>query len=291
MFLIAQIIVGLLVGLGVGIILIDTLKLPSMKAVKALGNLGKKGDKKISAAEIYLKDLSVFISKRLKLNEYKRAQLEADLRTAGMEITPECYVSDALVKALIIGILAIPAFFIFKIAAVVIILISVLVYFKEYTAVGNKIRARRKRIEYELPRFVGSIEKTMQHSRDVIYILDSYKEIAGEDMKREIDITVADMRSGNVEVALTRLETRVGSTMMSDVTRGLIALNRGDDNHIYWGQLVLKFADYQRQLLRQQADAVPRKVKRLSMALMFCFMLIYVAVIGQVLVTSLGGIL
>ena len=110
-------------------------------------------------------------------------------------------------------------------------------------------------------------------------------------MKREIDITLADMKSGNVEVALTRLETRVGSTMMSDVTRGLIALNRGDDNHIYWGQLVLKFADYQRQLLRQQADAVPRKVKRLSMALMFCFMLIYVVVIGQVLVTSLGSIL
>ena len=43
--------------------------------------------------------------------------------------------------------------------------------------------------------------------------------------------------------------------------------------------------------LRQQANAVPRKVKKLSMALMFCFMLIYVAVIGYVLVTSLGSIL
>ena len=79
--------------------------------------------------------------------------------------------------------------------------------------------------------------------------------------------------------------------MMSDVTRGLVALERGDDNRVYWGQLVMKFADYQRQLLRQQADAVPRKVKKLSMALMFCFMLIYVAVIGYVLVTSLGSIL
>lgn len=291
MVLIAQIIVGLLVGVGVGIILIDKLKLPSIRAVTALGNLGKKGDKKISALEIYLKDFAIFISKHVKLNEYKRAQLEADLRTASIEITPERYVSDALVKALIIGVFAIPAFFIFKIAAAVVILIAVLIYFKEYTAVSNRIKERRKRIEYELPRFVGSIEKTMQHSRDVIHILESYKEIAGEDMKREIDITVADMKSGNIEVALTRLETRVGSTMMSDVTRGLIALNRGDDNHIYWGQLVLKFADYQRQLLRQQADKVPRKVKRLSMALMFCFMLIYVVVIGQVLVTSLGSIL
>ena len=47
MVLIAQIIVGLLVGIGIGIILIDRLKLPSIRAVKALGNLGKKGDKKL----------------------------------------------------------------------------------------------------------------------------------------------------------------------------------------------------------------------------------------------------
>ena len=76
-------------------------------------------------------------------------------------------------------------------------------------------------------------------------------------------------------------------TMMSDITRGLAALDRGDNNVVYWGQLVIKFSDYQRQALKQQANAVPRKVRRLSMALMFCFMLIYVAVIGQVLLTSL----
>ena len=288
MVLIAQIIVGLLVGVGVGIILIDKLKLPSIRAVTALGNLGKKGDKKISALEIYLGDFSAFISKRIKLNEYKRAQLEADLRSASMEITPERYVSDALIKALIIGVFAIPAFFIFKIAAAVVILIAVLIYFKEYTAVSNRIRERRKRIEYELPRFVGSIEKTMQHSRDVIHILESYKEIAGEDMKREIDITVADMKSGNIEVALTRLETRVGSTMMSDVTRGLIGVVRGDDMGVYWGTTAMKFADYQREQLKAQANSVPRKVRKLSMALLFCFILIYVAVLGQVLLSSMG---
>ena len=289
--IIIQIIVGVLVAVGVGAILIDVLHIPTLKAQKAVSNLGKKGDKKVSIVEIYLKDFSVFISKHLKLNEYKRAQLEADLRTAGMEITPERYVSDALTKALCLAVFAIPAFFVFKIAAAVVLLIAVLIYFKEYKAVSAKIKARRVKIEYELPRFVSSIEKTMQHNRDVIYILESYKETAGEELGNELEITIADMRSGNIEVALTRLETRVGSTMMSDVTRGLVALERGDDNRVYWGQLVMKFADYQRQLLRQQADAVPRKVKKLSMALMFCFMLIYVAVIGYVLVTSLGSIL
>ena len=156
---------------------------------------------------------------------------------------------------------------------------------------ADKIKAKRKRIEYELPRFVSHIDKTLKHNRDVLYILDSYRENAGEDMKQELSITAADMRSGNVEIALTRLESRVGSTMMSDVTRGLIALYRGDDNRVYWGQIVMKFSDYQRQLLKQQANAVPRKVKKLSMALMFCFIMIYVVVIGQVLLTSLGEML
>lgn len=95
-------------------------------------------------------------------------------------------------------------------------------------------------------------------------------------MREELEITVADMRSGNQEVALTRLESRVGSTMLSDVTRGLISLIHGDDNSMYWAQLSMKFSDYQRQLLRAQANAVPRKVRKLSMALLCCFMLIYV---------------
>jgi hypothetical protein len=121
-----------------------------------------------------------------------------------------------------------------------------------------------------------------------VYILESYKDTAGEELKAELEITIADMRSGNAEVALTRLENRICSTMMSDITRGLAALDRGDNNVVYWGQLVIKFADYQRQNLKQQANAVPRKVRRLSMALMFCFLMIYVAVIGQVLLTSLA---
>lgn len=62
---------------------------------------------------------------------------------------------------------------------------------------------------------------------------------------------------------------------------------RGDETDVYWASLSMKFSDYQRQQLKGQANAVPRKVKKLSMALLFCFILIYVAVIGQVLMTSM----
>jgi len=283
-----QICIGILTAIGLGFVLADVYHLPTLKARKATNNLGKKGGGKVGIVEIYLKDFSAFLSKKLKLNEYKRAQLAADLKTAGMEITPEAYVADAATRALAIAVFAIPVFFLFKVLSLVVLFISVIVYFKEYQAVSVKIKSRRQKIEYELPRFVSSIEKTMQHNRNVVYILESYKETAGEELKAELSITIADMRSGNVEVALTRLENRIGSTMMSDVTRGLAALERGDNNAVYWGQLVIKFSDYQRQMLKQQANAVPRKVRRLSMALMFCFLMIYVAVIAQVLLTSLS---
>ena len=282
-----QICIGVLTAVGLVLVLADIYHLPTLKARKATNNLGKKGDKKVSIVEIYLKDFSAFLSKKIKLNEYKRAQLEVDLKTAGMETSPEAYVADAITKALVIALLALPVFFLFKLLSVVVLFISVIVYFKEYQAVSVKIKSRRQKIEYELPRFVSAIEKTMQHNRSIVYILESYKDTAGAELKTELEITIADMRSGNVEVALTRLENRIGSTMMSDITRGLAALERGDNNVVYWGQLVIKFSDYQRQILKQQANAVPRKVRKLSMALMFCFILIYVTVIGQVLLTSL----
>lgn len=283
-----QILIGLFAAVGIGCILADVMKVPTMKASKAAINLGKKGDKKTGVIEIYLKEVAIKLSDKIKLNEYKKAQLEADLRTAGMDMTPELYVSNAIVKAVAIGLLAIPAFLIVKILGLFIVFVAIVVYFSESKKVTKMIATKRMKIEYELPRLVGSIEKTMKHQKGAVYALEAFKDTTCPELREELEITIADMRSGNEEVALTRLESRVGSTMMSDVTRGLIGVVRGDDMEVYWGATAMKFADYQREQLKAQANTVPRKVRRLSMALLFCFILIYVAVLGQVLLTSMG---
>lgn len=283
-----QAIIGAIVGVGLYLILADALRVPFLATVTASNNLAKRQEKKTSSLEIWLESLAMWISKKLRLNEYKRLQLETDLRSAGMNISPEMHTANSIVKALLVGIFAVPVFFIFPLLTPVVIALAITMYFKEAKGVANKIKEKRTAIEYELPRLVSHIEKTLKHNRDVLYILDNYKENAGPELKKELEITVADMRSGNYEAALTRLEARVGSTMLSDVTRGLIGVLRGDDTDVYWQSLALKFADYQRQLLKQQAQKVPGKVKRLSMCLLFCFMAIYVVVIGMEIVTSIG---
>ena len=287
--IVLQILIAVVAAIGLGFILSDVFRIPKYPVSKAITALGKRQKKKTNPLDIWLGDLANRIADKLKLNEYKRLQLKADLDSADMTVSPEQYVANAIVKALFIGIFAIPFLFFAPILSLLIAVIAVVIYFTEYKKVGKIIRGKRQRIEYELPRLVSSIDKTLTHSRDVLGILDSYREHAGEDLRRELDITVADMRSGNYEVALTRLESRVGSSMMSDVTRGLISVIHGDKTDVYWGNLVLKFSDYQRTLLKSEANKAPKRVRKLSMALLFCFMLIYVVVIGQVLLSSLGG--
>ena len=285
-----QYLIGLFFGIGLYLILADYFRVPYFATSKAHNNLAHRQEKKTSSLDVWLGDLAVWMARHIKLNDYKKIQLQTDLRSAGITLSPEMHIANAIVKSALIGAMAIPVAFIFPLLCPVILVLAVLIYLKSSKGVADKIKAKRKKIEYELPRLVSHIEKTLKHNRDVLYILDGYMKNAGKEMGDELEITVADMRSGNYEAALTRLEARVGSTMLSDVTRGLIGVLRGDDTDAYWANLAMKFSDYQRTLLKAEAAKVPAKVKRLSMCLLICFMLMYVLVIGMQIIVSLGGL-
>ena len=277
--------------LGVGIFLIgaDLFNIPHIKTSKTLVNLSKRQRKKTGSIELWLRGLADWIAKHLRLNEYKRIQLESDLKTAEMNISPELHMANAMVKAGLVALLAVPAWFIFPLVVPLILMLAAAVYLKELKGVSEKIQAKRDAIEYELPRLVFTIEKTLMHSRDVLTLLDTYRVNAGPELGSELSVTVADMRSGNYESALTRFETRVGSSMLSDVTRGLIGIIRGDDTTVYWSALSVKFADIQRQILKKKAMKAPAKVKRLSMVLLLCFITVYFVVFVTEILTSLGA--
>lgn len=283
-----QVIIGALFGVGLFFILADVYAIPYYKTSKAVESLSKLQKEKTSGLDLWLGGIAGWLADRLPMDPFKRSQLEADLRTAQMDVTPEIFRANAIVKAMLIGIMAIPMAFIFPLLCPVVLFLAVFLYNMEIKSVSKRIQGKRAKIEYELPRLVFNIEKTLKHNRDVLYMLESYSKTAGPEMKHELDITAADMRSGNYEAAITRLESRVGSSMMSDVCRGLIGVLRGDDTEMYWASLAIKFSDAQRQQLRIQAQQVPRKVKRLSMCLLICFMLIYVVVILAQIVNSLG---
>lgn len=281
---------AILFSCGIGFLLAERLKLPSRAASRAMHSMGRNRKDKPNPLTLLMRELSGRLAGKLRLNEYRRAQLEADLRTGDMTQTPEQFVAENIVRAGTVAVLAVPVAFLSKFLALLLLVVAILLYRLGSMTLRKKIGARRARIELELPRFVANIEKTLPHSRDVLAMLESYRTGAGEEFGRELDITVADMRSGNDEAALTRLEARVGSSALSDVVRGLIGILHGEDNSVYWANLSLKFSEAGRQNLREQAGKVPKRVRRLSLVLLGCFFLIYIVVIGEVLLNSLGGL-
>lgn len=156
--IIIQLFIGIIFALGIGCILFEVFKIPSMKASRATHNLGRKGDKKVSNIKLFLEGFAAELAPKLKLNEWKKHELEEDLRAAGMgEITPELFVARAATKALFIGIFAIPAFFLFKILGLLVLGVAVFVYFGETKGITGKIKKKRAKIEAELPRFVSTV--------------------------------------------------------------------------------------------------------------------------------------
>lgn len=142
-------------------------------------------------------------------------------------LTAEVYLAQAIVKAAFILIFILSCLLIAPILVPVFLVVGIGVYFSETGKAERQIQERRNEIEYELLRFVATITQELMASRDVLSILDTYSKNPGSAFKIELGITIVNMRTGNFEGALTRLEGRVSSAMLSDVVRGLITRELG----------------------------------------------------------------
>ena len=279
---------GVFLAAGFYIILAETLKLPRLAVTKAVLSVSRQDKKQTKTLEVIVFDLSSKLSKHIRLDDYKKRKLISTLKSAGIKLTPETYIARAWVKTGMIATLLIPIMPILPILAPVIILLAIAVLFKELRLADKILRQKRDEIEYELPRFVSTVSQSLKASRDVIAILKSYQKSAGESFKQELEITIADMQSGNEETALTRLESRIGSTMLSDVVRGLISVKRGDNGAMYFEMLNHDFKQIELQKLKLIAMKQPGKVKKYSFLMLGCFLLMYLGVLGYAIMNALG---
>lgn len=279
---------GTLFGLGAFFLLAGLLRLPTSASTKAVLTVTSRGKSQKGSINAVLFDMAARLSPLVHLDNYKRKKLEAQLKSAEIKMSPETYIAVAWVKAGLIALLIIPALLIFPILAPVIVFLAVAVYFKEQKRADEIVQQRREEIEAELPRFVNTIEQELRASRDVLNILKSYQRNAGHAMKRELEITIADMASGNEENALTRMESRIGSTMLSDVVRGLISVKRGDNGIMYFQMLSMTFKQLELQKLKLEAMKQPGKMRKYSFMLLGCFLLMYLGVLGYVVLEAFG---
>lgn len=280
---------GLFLALGLFFLAAALFKLPTISAAKAMLGTVKQEKKAAKTVETYLMTAAVRLAKYIRMDEYKRSRMNNILKASGMNVSPEVYQAYAFVKAgaILLGVL--PCVFLLPLLSPVVIILSLLTYFKESQKADERLKAKRDEIESELPRLVATIEQELKASRNVIGMLERFRLNAGEPLTGELDILLADMRSSNYEAALTRFEARLNSPMLSDVARGLIGVLRGDDSAVYFQMLAHDFKQMELQRLKAKAQKIPPKIRVFSFAMLMCFLLTYLAIICYVAVTSLGG--
>ena len=83
--IVIAIILAVLFAIATAFILADVLRVPSYASSKAMNNLGQKQNKKTNPVEIFCREISVRLAGKLKLNEYRRLQLEIALNSADMK--------------------------------------------------------------------------------------------------------------------------------------------------------------------------------------------------------------
>ena len=219
----------------------------------------------------------------------KRGRLKNTLAAAGLNMTPEEYTAFAMVKTGAVLLTVIPCLLIFPMLALIVVLLAVAVYFKEIRRAEEKLSAKRDEIEAELPRFVATITQELAASRDVLSMIEHYKQNSGPVFSAELDVLTADMRSGSYEAALTRFEARFNSPLLSDIVRGLIGVLRGDNGVHYFQMLSHDMKQLELQRLKAKAMKIPPKIRVFSFVLLMCFLVTYLSIIIYEIIHSLGG--
>jgi len=275
-------------AIGLYMILADVLKLPSRRSLKAVSTVDKREKKKSKNFDVFINEISMKVGKFIKLTDYNKRKLTATLKSASINLAPETYIARAWVKAGLTLLFVIPALIFIPLLFPVVLFLAVAIYFKEIRSAEEAVKERREDIEYELARFVATLTQEFKASRNVLTILETYKLNAGPSFKKELGITVADMKSGSYESALTRFEARIGSSKLSDVIRGLIGVLRGDDGVVYFQMLTHDLKQMEIQRLKTLAMKRPGKIRKYSFAMLFCFMLMYLSVMFIEIISTLG---
>lgn len=288
---ILMILFGVFFAAGLFLILADVFRIPTIQTVKVMSAAGRSEKKAAKTLDMWLMDGAVVLSRHLPMNPHKKARMFATLKAAGMNLSPEVYTSYAIIKTALVMLAIIPCLYIFPLAAIVALMSAVMVYFNEIGKADEKLREKREAIEDELSRFASTIEQELRNSRDVLSILENYKKNAGPEFAQELDIVCADMRSSSYEAALTRFEARLNSPQLSDIVRGLIGVLRGDDSAVYFQMLVHDFKQIEIQRLKAKAQKIPPKIRKYSFAMLMCFMITYIIIIGYEILKSMSSMM
>lgn len=278
---------AILISAGIFQVLKGILKIPDREDVKRIRvAFGSKENER-------LLEWAIKLGKYLPLSEAQKKRMEVKLKMVRIELSPQTFLARAIIKGMIpltiaLVLFLLPSHFLTGLVMGLMIILSIGLFLKDFEDINEKAKMRKKEIEWELPRFLDSILQELHYHRDIIKMIENYKDSAGESFKKELEVTIADMKSGNMENALIKLDARLGIPQLSSITRGLLSVIQGEEVIIYFQMLQHDLRIMQQQKLEKIALKRPDKILKYSGLIVLCFLLIYGVVFGVIIMRSIS---
>lgn len=271
--------VSILAALGVYCIL--TAQFPGIYG-PARAALRKRAPKPLTQSQVLQNTLAQKIAPLLQIDPIRREQLKSLLVNLGHPETPELFQAHAMAEGLTMTILSCPLLLVsVPLGAAAMVLIGYAFYARKSKRLERELKMKREAIERELPQFASTIRQSLNSTRDVVAIFSSYRRVCGPALRGEIDRTLNDMMTGNAERAIKALESRVASPKLGQLTRGLVAVLRGDDQRVYFDILAEEYRKAQDEEVEKALLLRPKQLYPYMAALGICFALMLAASLGQ----------
>ncbi|KNZ42457.1 hypothetical protein AKG39_06495 [Acetobacterium bakii] len=264
--------------------------LPSNREIRTLMSISKKKKEKVRFSDTIIFNLSYRCVNFIKINPYKRKKMANTLKSLGITDTPEMVYAKAFVRSSFYAGLGLVLIVVHPLFTGVLVYYAIQSFMKEIKKTDHLMRARREKIEQELPRFVGTITQEIKQRQDVLGILIDYRKYTDSILGEELEITIADMKTSDYENAISRLNARVGSSLLSDIIQGLIAILRGDDMLIYFENLSIQLRAFEKTRLKMEMLKRPPKMKKYTIFLLITFLMIIFYAIGYDIMNTLPNI-
>lgn len=281
--MIVKVIDTVLMAIGLFMIAECVFKYPPRSSVNAVRTLSEN---KIPLKEKIYGPVAKLVLPLVHISESKREVMEKDLKYAGLSETPEYYIANATAKSIVYIILGLFLLPIFPIGTAAITVIAVTAFFKNIKIKAGEIR--KQKIEAETPRFTSYIVQNLPRRQGIETMIRGYREIAEKELGEELDILITGLRTKNHETALIEFESRINSTAMSDLVKGLLGIENGEDMTAYLINLQVRMNKSEEALLKKEAEKRPEKLGPASWLLFLSIGLIYITVLGMQLFDNLS---
>ena len=273
--------------LAVGLYCVCTASFPGVYR-PARRALRCRAPKPLTQSQVLQNQLAEKIEPYIDPDPIKRAQTETLLHNLGHTESPELWEAQSLAGSIFAAALCSAALLIsVPLGACGMVLTGACYYSNRRKKLERELEQKRTAIERELPQFASTIRQSLNTTRDIVAILTSYRRVCGPVLAGEIDQTLNDMCTGNAERAIRALEGRVSSPKLGQLTRGLLAVLRGDDQRLYFDVLAEEYRKSQDEEVERELLQRPQKLIPYMVMMFGALVLMIGASIGTELVTGI----